>query len=164
VVARGAPGQPLIEQRTAFARYVGQGYEIPVTLPARLLQGSDAPVLRKAFEHSYREQYGRPIDGIDIEILAWTVTVGTEPVQASAIAPVGKQPTPPVPGRRDVFDVGEGGWIEAAVYRRCELTPGSTLSGPAIIAEESTSTLIASDYDAAIAADTSIVMTRRSAK
>jgi N-methylhydantoinase A len=164
VVARGAPGQPLIEHRTAFARYVGQGYEIPITLPARLLQDSDAPVLRKAFEHSYREQYGRLIDGIDIEILAWTVTVGTEPVQASAIAPVGKQPAPPVPGRRDVFDVGQGGWIEAAVYRRCELTPGSTLSGPAIIAEESTSTLIASDYDAAIAADTSIVMTRRSAK
>jgi N-methylhydantoinase A/oxoprolinase/acetone carboxylase beta subunit len=35
------------------------------------------------------------------------------------------------------------------------------LSGPAIIIEESTSTVIGPGYDVAIAADASIVMTRR---
>jgi N-methylhydantoinase A len=148
VVARGAEGRPLIEQRTAFARYVGQGYEIPIALPAATLQESGAAALRKAFEHSYLQQYGRLIDGVDIEILAWTVTVGTDVPEVKIMAPVRDQP-------------GRGIWIKAGVYRRSELPPGSTLAGPAVIVEESTSAVIGPDYDVAITADASIVMTRR---
>jgi N-methylhydantoinase A len=161
VVARGAGGRPLIEQRTAFARYVGQGYEIPIALPATTLQESDAAALRKAFEHSYLQQYGRLIDGVDTEILAWTVTVGTDVPEVKVMAPVQDQPATPPSTWRDVFDVGRGTWIKAGVYRRSELPPGSTLAGPAVIVEESTSAVIGPDYDVAIAADASIVMTRR---
>jgi N-methylhydantoinase A len=161
VVARGAEGRPLIEQRTAFARYVGQGYEIPIALPAATLQESGAAALRKAFEHSYLQQYGRLIDGVDIEILAWTVTVGTDVPEVKIMAPVRDQPATPPPTWRDVFDVGRGIWIKAGVYRRSELPPGSTLAGPAVIVEESTSAVIGPDYDVAITADASIVMTRR---
>ena len=38
----------------------------------------DAETLRRAFESAYLAQYGRLIEGIDIEILTWTVTVRTE--------------------------------------------------------------------------------------
>jgi N-methylhydantoinase A len=161
VVARAAKSKPLIEQRTAFARYVGQGYEIPIALPAPMLQETDAAALRKAFEHSYLQQYGRLIDGVDIEILAWTVTVGTDVPEVKVMASVQDQPATPPSSWRDVFDVGQGTWIKAGVYRRSELPPGSTLAGPAIIVEESTSTVIGPDYHVAITADESIVMTRR---
>jgi N-methylhydantoinase A len=77
------------------------------------------------------------------------------------MAPVRDQPATPPPTWRDVFDVGRGTWIKAGVYRRSELPPGSTLAGPAVIVEESTSAVIGPDYDVAIAADASIVMTRR---
>jgi N-methylhydantoinase A len=162
VVARGAQGQPLIEQRMAFARYIGQGYEIPIVLPAAVLQDSDAGALRRAFEHSYLAQYGRLIDGVDIEILAWTVTVGTDPPQAQVVTCLPEEPAAPATAWRDVFDLGRGAWLKAGAYRRSDLPPGSTLAGPAIIVEESTSTLVGPDCDVAIAADGSIVMTRQS--
>jgi N-methylhydantoinase A len=161
VVARGAQGAPLIEQRTAFARYLGQGYEIAVALPPPPLRDTDAALLRNAFGHSYLGQYGRLIEGIDIEILAWTVTVGTAPPEVGAIPCVEPRPAGAPSVWRDVLDVGEGAWIKAAVYHRSELPPGSALPGPAIIVEESTSTVVGTNYDVAIAADASIVMSRR---
>jgi N-methylhydantoinase A len=161
VVAQGAEDRCLSEHRAAFARYVGQGHEIPIALPIRTLQKSDAAVLRNAFEQSYLQLYGRLIDGVDIEILAWTVTVGTDVPQVEPMATVKNQPASPPSSWRDIFDIGQAAWIKAGLYRRSELSPGSTLAGPAVIVEESTSTVIGPGYDVAIAADASIVMTRR---
>ena len=161
VAGQGPEGRCLTEHRTAFARYVGQGYEIPIVLPIGTLLEADAAVLRNAFEQSYLQQYGRLIDGVDIEILAWTVTVGTDVPEMELMATVNNQPASPPSIWRDIFDIGQGAWIKAGLYRRSELPPGSSLSGPAIIIEESTSTVIGPGYDVAIAADASIVMTRR---
>ena len=161
VVRQGPEGRCLTEHRTAFARYVGQGYEIPIALPVRTLLEADAAVLRNAFEQSYLQQYGRLIDGVDIEILAWTVTVGTDVPGVELMATVNNQPASQPSSWRDIFDIGQGAWIKAGLYRRSELPPGSSLSGPAIIIEESTSIVIGPGYDVAIAADASIVMTRR---
>jgi N-methylhydantoinase A len=161
VVGQGPEGRCLTEHRTAFARYVGQGYEIPVALPIRTLVEADAAVLRKAFEQSYLQQYSRLIDGVDIEILAWTVTVGTDAPKVQLMPTVKKQPASPPSSWRDIFDIGQGAWIKARLYRRSELPRGSSLAGPAMIVEESTSTVVGPGYDVAIAADASIVMTRR---
>jgi len=161
VAGQGPEGRCLTEHRTAFARYVGQGYEIPIVLPIGTLLEADAAVLRNAFEQSYLQQYGRLIDGVDIEILAWTVTVGTDVPEMELMATVNNQPASPPSIWRDIFDIGQGAWIKAGLYRRSELPPGSSLSGPAIIIEESTSIVIGPGYDVAIAADASIVMTRR---
>jgi len=160
-VVVGQQGGCLTEHRTAFARYVGQGYEIPVALPIRTLLEADVAALRTGFERSYLQQYGRLIDGVDIEILAWTVTVGTEAPAAELMASVRNQPAAPPSHWRKIFDIGQGAWIKAGLYRRSELSPGSTLAGPAIIVEEATSTTIGPGYDVAIGADASIVMTRR---
>jgi N-methylhydantoinase A len=161
VVGQGPQGRGLTEHRTAFARYVGQGYEIPVALPIRTFLEADAAVLRNAFERSYLQQYGRLIDGVDIEILAWTVTVGTDAPEVELMATVKNQSASSPSSWRDIFDIGQGAWIKVGLYRRSELAPGGTLTGPAIIVEESTSTVIGPGYDVVIAADASIVMTRR---
>jgi N-methylhydantoinase A len=161
VVGQGPEGRCLTEHRTAFARYVGQGYEIPIALPIRTLLEADAAVLREAFEESYLQQYGRLIDGVDIEILAWTVTVGTDAPEVQLMPTVKNQPVSSPSSWRDIFDIGQGAWIKGGLYRRSELQPGSSLAGPAIIVEESTSTVIGPGYDVVIAADASIVMTRR---
>jgi N-methylhydantoinase A len=160
-VVVGQQGTCLTEHRTAFARYVGQGYEIAVALPIRTLQEADAAVLRKAFEQSYLQQYGRLIDSVDIEILAWTVTVGTDAMVVEPMEMIKNQAASPPSSWRGIFDIGQGAWIKASLYRRSELPPGTTVAGPAIIVEESTSTVIGPGYDIAIAADASIVMTRR---
>ena len=47
-VAKGSFGAPLTETRTAYMRYVGQGHEIPVPLPARVLGEEDVALIRSA--------------------------------------------------------------------------------------------------------------------
>jgi N-methylhydantoinase A len=163
VVALGAAGRSLTAQHTAFARYVGQGHEIPITLPGRELVDADRAVLRQAFEDAYWRQYGRLIEGVDIEILTWTVTVSAAAVPIVSVPPQvqGAEVAPCL--RHKVFDVSDGRYLETTVHKRLDLPPGSTVTGPAVIVEDSTSTVIGPDYDAAISAHGSIIMTRREA-
>ena len=158
VVEQGARGAPLSETRHAFARYVGQGHEIAVPLPTRALADSDAALLRRAFESAYMEQYGRLIEGVDVEVLGWTLSLSTTVAAPPPLAAVAVR-KPKAGGRRTVFDVGSAKQLEAAVYLRDELAPGSALAGPAIIVEDATATVVAPGYDAAIAADGTIVIT-----
>ena len=161
IVRNGAQQQPLVERRTAFARYVGQGHEIPVALPIRSLTSADAATLRSAFEDAYLRQYGRLIERVDIEILTWTLTVSTVSEDPAALSAADRCGAATAPSYREVWDVGQGALVDAAVFRRSELAPGSSLAGPAIIVEDATSTIVGPGYDAAIAKDGSIVMIRR---
>src|SRR5262249_11903330 len=50
IVRRGAPDAALVEQRSAFMRYRGQGHEIAVALPVRAFTAKDRATLAELFE------------------------------------------------------------------------------------------------------------------
>ncbi len=76
VVSRGAPGAETSESVRAYMRYVGQGHEIGVAVPAEVVVGTaSADALRDAFDQAYRIVYGRVIPGLDAEVLSWTLVV-----------------------------------------------------------------------------------------
>ena len=75
VVAAGAPGAPLTETRQAYMRYVGQGHEIAVDLPVEAYTAGHAQVFKAAFEEAYARLYGRCIEGVEIEVLSWTLSI-----------------------------------------------------------------------------------------
>ena len=160
VVSRGAPGEALVEQRTAFARYVGQGHEIPLPVPARALAPADGETLRRAFETAYRAQYGRLIEGIDIEVLTWTVTVRSGTKKPASLASPQARPAASKE-TREVFEVGQARRLRTAIYRRGDLVPGTAFSGSAIVTEDATSTVIGPGFDVIIAADSTIVISRK---
>ena len=82
VVASGAPGSPTSEQVRAYMRYVGQGHEIGVEVPAEVVAGTGSvAALRGAFDEAYRAVYGRVIPGLDVEVLSWTLVVTAEGVR-----------------------------------------------------------------------------------
>ena len=83
VVRAGAGSASLIEPRAAFMRYVGQGHEIVVPLPARDLAAEDAALLREAFQREYVVLFSRTIPDAEVEILTWSLTVSTEPERAA---------------------------------------------------------------------------------
>jgi N-methylhydantoinase A len=66
-------------------------------------------------------------------------------------------------GRRAVFDGRSGRSIDVPVYRREALPPGSAFAGPAVVAEDETSTYITASFTAHIDASGSIVMDRKDA-
>ncbi len=161
LVAPGAGGAPLTERRLAYMRYVGQGHEITVPLPVRGLTAQDAAALRDAFEREYAELFRRPIPGAAIEALSWSVLVTTAARRPQPTAAVAEQHPPPPNGTRTVFDSRAGRGIEVPLHRREHLQPGVRVRGPALIAEDETSTFVSASFDAHIDAAGCIVMDRK---
>jgi N-methylhydantoinase A len=164
LVEPGARGAPVRERRIAFMRYVGQGHEIAVELPQRRLTNADSESLRKAFEKDYATLFERSIPDAAIEILSWSVLATTEPRNPARIAEVARKPAGTAGGHRQFFDGRAGETIDVPLYRREQLSPGATVAGPAIIAEDETSTFISVSFEAHIDSAGSIVMERKVAR
>jgi N-methylhydantoinase A len=163
LVAPGARGQKTVERRLAYMRYVGQGHEITVTLPVRPLTGADAAPLRETFEKEYTALFARPIPGAAIEVLSWSVLVSTEARLPDKAPPVKNGAGVVAQGRRSFFDGRAGGAVEVPLYRREKLVPGAVLAGPAVIAEDETSTFVSAGFTAHVDAAGCIVMERKPA-
>jgi N-methylhydantoinase A len=150
IVALGAGGQRTEEHRVGYMRYVGQGHEIAVPIPARTLTGADVAAIRAEYDRLYAAFYDRPVPGSDVEILSFAVTVATVP-QPPAPAQAAPAPAPAAAARRQaVRDTVTGAVSDWAVHDRAALAPGATLQGPAIIAEDETSTLVGPGWRAEI--------------
>jgi N-methylhydantoinase A len=150
IVREGAPHAALEEERVAFMRYRGQGHEVMVPLPARPYAAGDEKTLTDAFEAAYRALYSRVIPGVDIEAVSWALRLAApaEPYEEAAAA---EQPHDAKPaGTRRVFDPGAGDFVEAALFHRRDLRPGARLAGPAVIAEDETSTVVSPLFEARI--------------
>ena len=75
-----------------------------------------------------------------------------------------KHPALPEPvATQSVFDPVSTERVMAPVYLREELLPGSQLEGPALIAEDQTTTVVTTSYRADIDGRGYIVLTRREA-
>jgi N-methylhydantoinase A len=62
-----------------------------------------------------------------------------------------------------MFDPDTGGSMEVPVYWRPDLSPGARIEGPALIAEDETTTFVTAAFDAVINAQGCIVLDRRAA-
>ena len=167
VVEQGSFGAPVTQSRIAYMRYVGQGHEIPVPLPPRALGVEDVPMIRAAYDTEYTRFYDRPVPGSDVEIMSYAVLVQTVPVD---------DPGTPVAGDDAVFapdaarartqfvrDTTTGEASEWPVHDRAPLAPGVHITGPAIIAEDETSTLISQGWSATVNGLGYIELTREAA-
>jgi N-methylhydantoinase A len=150
VVRRGAPHAPLVELRSAFMRYRGQGHEIAVELPVRTFTAADRSTFTELFEAVYRRLYSRPIPDAEIEIMSWAVALSA-PAQGRLAAAAPERPSDPQPrSHRRLFDPDSGEFLFVPVYWRPDLAPGAHVSGPAVIAEDETSTIVSPRFDASI--------------
>jgi N-methylhydantoinase A len=142
VVDQGRLGEPVVETRIAFMRYVGQGHEIAVFLPPRSLSAADVAAIHGAYEREYAKFFDRPVPGSDVEVMSFAVVLTTE-TPPIALAPAVEDFTDASPTRsRLVRDTSTGVVEPWAVYERSALAMGARVSGPAIISEDETSTLI----------------------
>jgi N-methylhydantoinase A len=142
VVAEGSFGAPTTEGRIAYMRYVGQGHEIAVTLPARDLRAEDVPEIRALYDTEYSRFYDRPVPGSDVEIMSFAVTVATIAEPVEPVAEVADAPAPAPIRHQAVRDTATGEVEDWAVYDREAMAPGAMLRGPCIVAEAETSTLV----------------------
>ena len=155
VVRLGVPQGALVETRTGFMRYRGQGHEVAVPLPDGTL---DPDALRAAFDATYARVYGRVIPRLEVEAVTWTLSLAephdlperlTVPADAGAAAPI---------GRCRIVEPISGEAVDASLFVRGALLVGARVAGPAVIVEDGTSTIVPSGYVAHIGAADDIVI------
>ncbi len=142
----GGPGLELQREIKAYMRYQGQGWEIVVPLPDRDFSAGDADEIRRRFEDEYRRLFGRALDGLDIEIMTWSVQVHSRLEPPRPVSPVAAEQALAAPATRRIYDAREQRFVDAAVHRREDLASGDCIDGPAVVVERETSTIVTSRY------------------
>ncbi|HTV90050.1 MAG TPA: hydantoinase/oxoprolinase family protein, partial [Stellaceae bacterium] len=160
VVRRGAPDTPLVETWAAEMRYRGQGHDVTVPLPAAPLTDSE---LVRLFETQYARQFGRTIPGLEVEAMSWTLRLAAVGAPVEPCPPAATQRPAAAAGHGRLVDAASGAVVEVPVYDRARLAPGDLVAGPALIAEDGTTTLVTGRFTAHINVLGDIVLTRRSA-
>ena len=162
IVTAGALGAALETRRSVEMRYLGQGHEISVPLPGGKLTAASAKKLRADYESRYERQFGLRIGDVPVEFLTWSVSVSTKPENERKKINTGKNSKPSACGKRSVFDPVAGKTASIPVHLRSHLQPGMKLTGPALVAEPQTTTLVPRGWRAAVTADGHLLLTRQS--
>ncbi len=157
VVGKGAPGVPARERAMAYMRYVGQGHELAVPVPAVLLEKSDAPVaaeearalLKGAFEKAYLAVFGRVIERLEVEVLSWTLARSAHPPESLRA---------PTPWAAETSDRKEPQLSDRLI--RDELASGQVVAGPALIDEAQTTTVVPDGWRAEVLEGSHLLLSR----
>jgi N-methylhydantoinase A len=146
VVRRAVPEGDLTIGRVVDVRYIGQGHELPLALPASALHAEDALRLRAQFEELYGSIYGVTMPDQDVEFVTWSVTVSAPSEAPLPAKPAPKRAAPPPRSRRNVYEPALGRMVAFGVYQRDDLEPGWELAGPALIEEGQTTTVVPASF------------------
>jgi len=158
----GTPDGKLNRENKAYMRYEGQGWEIVVKLPNRKLYGNDDKELRRRFEDEYRRLFGRSLAGLDIEIMNWSVQASSPLAAVRPVTQVSKFKILTTDMKRKIFDAREQKFVEAGIYARATMHVGNQVSGPAIIVENETTTIVTSGFEATMQEDRCLLVRRKS--
>jgi N-methylhydantoinase A len=125
-------------------RYRGQGFELTVPLAAVTPQGLEGA--RHAFHQRHHAVYGHAAPEEPVEIVTLRVTA-TAPSPGFQPPPIRGSNGPAPAGARKVFDEG---WVEARVFDREHLSPGTSLDGPAVVEEGESTTWVPAGWTLAV--------------
>jgi N-methylhydantoinase A len=165
-VRSGSTGT-LHKEITAFMRYSGQGWEIPVLMPERAFGSDDAKFIVDAFRECYARFFGRPIDGLEgleIEIVTWSVKVqdARPPTARHELLPGGR--VVESAATRPIFDPASGRMLVSSVFSREDLVANDRIHGPAVIVESETATIVSSLFDAVMQSEGSILLVAKESR
>jgi N-methylhydantoinase A len=142
------PRERIRTLRTAGMRYRGQSYEVSVPVGA-VASPDDVDTLAQAFHEAHRRRYGHMAVNEAVEIVNFKVTaVGEIAKPRLKPAPIRADGQPkPIASRQAYFG---NGLVDTPIFRRGDLVPGAVLAGPAIIEEQTSTTVLAPGRRASI--------------
>jgi N-methylhydantoinase A len=149
-------------ERFADIRHVGQGYEVITPVQGGKLSKNDLSTIKRAFNRQYQRLFKRTISGVPLEVLNWRVRVSgtifkvqdpsgngrskeTERIAHRTalrqnVNQLSRQVTPKQ--HREVYFEEIGGYVECPVHERSNLRKGVELTGPLIIEEKESTTVV----------------------
>jgi N-methylhydantoinase A len=159
----GVPAEQITHRREADMRYVGQGHEIRVPVPAGVLAPQQGDALGEAFQATYKALYERLGPPVSIEIMNWRVTsAGPTPnLRLQLAAQVENDVTAAQKGARQAYFPERAGYVDTPIYDRYKLGPGARFAGPAIVEERESTVIVGPDARCVIDAEWNLVVELR---
>ena len=151
----------LIVERCAFMRYAGQGWEITVPLENKTFDNFGIELLKNKFEKTYEEHFGRAIEGLQIEVVGWSVKVTSPKPETEKTITVDSENIVTTDFKRVIYDSVKDSEVEASVFQREKLNPGDCVMGPAIIVENQTTTWVPSNKKLSTQQDECLLITKK---
>jgi N-methylhydantoinase A len=125
---------------TAELRYVGQNFELAVPLADTPFTRCSIEELGRAFQRLHEQSYGYAFDAEPIEIVNLKLTAIGRLSRPAKIEFPQCAPGSPTSHRDVTF--GTVGALNTPVFRRDDLAPGQVITGPAIIEQTDTTTVV----------------------
>jgi len=141
-------------ERSADMRYRGQAYELRVVLDG----ASETAAFAGAFHAEHERIYGFRDDEAVVEIGTIRLAAIGEGQPLAASRATGTAGAAPCRTHRPVFHKGQ--WHQASVYDREGLGEGARISGPAVIEQPETTTLVLPGWAARVDAQGNLVLER----
>ncbi len=129
---------------SAEMRYRGQEHTVNIPLPSMDLSTEDIPEITRRFNDAHEQQYGHSMLNDPIEIVTLRLrAVGLLPRPELAKIAAGTGNTDAaLKGSREVYSREHRGQLEYQVYDRMKLGAGDSITGPAIVEESSSTTMV----------------------
>ena len=132
-------------ERSAEMRYVGQSYELELPFRGGPVDESAISEVVEAFHGAHERVYGhRDADHL-VEFVTLRVVFSQSPSQlwTPTERDLGHpDPTPAQKGVRRAYFTEYDGYVDTPIYSRGALEPGMRLTGPAIVEQEDTTTVV----------------------
>ena len=142
----GVDAEQIVVHRIADCRYLGQGYELRVDVPAGAVDDTWADRVRGDFHDIHEREYSRRFEDSDIEVPNVRVRgVGLmPPLQTTEVEPGGESAEAARRHEGSAWFVVDGELQELPTvsYDRAALEAGNRLVGPAIVNQYDTTTVI----------------------
>ncbi len=125
--------------RYAGMRYAGQSYEVLV--PVTGFSEAERKDMAGRFHAAHLRRYGHSADNQPVEIVTFKV-VGLGVIPKPRLRAFAAAATEPVVNHHRPVHFGPGLTLDTPIYRRALLTPGMEIRGPAVIEEQTSTTVL----------------------
>jgi N-methylhydantoinase A len=123
-------------------RYSGQDFTLPVPVEPSEFSDGDLELIRRRFDEVHERRYGHNAPDERADVVNLRVT-GFGRREKPALAAAAVEGTGPAPAdHAPVHFEPRGEPVDAPIYAREELTPGDVVSGPALIEEYASTTVV----------------------
>jgi N-methylhydantoinase A len=144
-------------------RYAGQGYELTVPCPLPPLKPSDLDLMRRRFDTQHEQASGHKAETEPVELVSLRL-ISYGLVSQAKLSPgkaTGRTPEQAKTGERKVYFGKQHGLLHCQIYTRDRLEPGHKISGPAVIEQLDTTTVIHPEQQAIVDEYRNLILTEK---
>ena len=146
----GFPDESIAVDRFADIRYARQAYELSVPVKGGMLGADDIFAVAESFHERHERNYGYARRGEGVQFVNMRVVALGKLPDMRFSEEVSKTSQAPEPvGKRDVsFEAASA--VKTPIYQRDHMAPGQEISGPAVVEQLDSTTLVFPHYRAVV--------------